>query len=388
MLSNFAVSIIGVFVPLILFTYTGNMLYSLGFLFMQGVLRIVFVALFKKHIEKRPQLFLLLRVFPMLLYACSVFLLDVNIWLGIAVVLLFGCLSDAWSTFSNEVILNYSSLNRAGKSLGFTRVVENVGIIASVVAGGLFLDHVGTWIVIVLSIGLYLISVVPLAYYYIKFRNTKGFNKEAISNAFLVVDEKQARGKRIKRATKQILNKYLFIYVLMCFIDALTNVFNLYVFTKTDSYTYASLITASYSGMYGLSCYLHGKLGEKRDLTKYLVVAGVVVAASIAWLPFVQNTTLVVVLFGVIGFFYAPGTIFLLERMLAKTRILGVSNQALFRRDVSISLGKSGTYILAFLGGFVFAILGVSVVFALYSLLIPWEEEKTRKTLINFLEGN
>ena len=186
MLANFAVNIISVFVPLIIYQYTQNIYISLVYLLLQYGLRIVFTVIFRKAMEKKPQLFLLIRIIPMLSYALSILLLDYNIWLAIGCILMFGSLSDAFSSFSNEVILNYSSLNRGGKSFGLTRFFEQVGIILSVLAGGVVLDHLNKSIVIVISVVIYLISVAPLIYYYVKFHKQPNFNQEAISNAFLI----------------------------------------------------------------------------------------------------------------------------------------------------------------------------------------------------------
>ena len=388
MLSNFAVNIIGVFIPLILFTYTGNVVFSLLYLVLQYTLRIVFTTIFRKAIEKRPQLFLLLRVVPMLIYASSVFLLDYNIWLAISLVLVFGGISDAWSNFSNEVILNYSSLNKSTKSFGLTRAIEQIGVIASVIMGGLFLDNVGTEIVVMLSIGIYLISVIPLTYYYFKYRNTRGFNSEAISNAYLTSGQKQTRDKRIKRASKQILSYYFWAYVLMCFIDSLANVLNIWLFTQTDSFTFASFVTATFNGTYGLSSYFVGKLNEKRDITTYIVVSGIIIGALVALMPFVPEQWMYIILFAIIGLLYPLSTIFFIERLLVKTRILGISNEALFQRETAVSLGKIGGLVLALAGGFVFAIIGIGVMYATFCAVVPVVEEKSRKLLINFLEGD
>src|SRR5690606_813042 len=132
---------------------------------------------------------------------------------------------------------------------------------------GLFLDYLNKNIVIILSITIYLISVIPLTYYYIKFRKEPNFNQEAISNAFLTYNQKQENNQKIKKVTGKILTYYFVLYFVMCFLDSLVNMFNLYYFTKTGTYTYASLISASFNGAFGIGSYIVGKLNEKFDTT-------------------------------------------------------------------------------------------------------------------------
>lgn len=388
MLANFAVNIIAVFVPLILYTYTGNIMMSLLYLLLQYSLRITFVTLFRKQMERRPQLFLLIRIVPMFCYAASLLLLDVNLWIAVVCLLLFSGMSDAISGFSNEIILNYSSLNRGGRSFGLTRLFEQLGIIASVLAGGLFLDYLDKSVVIIMSITIYAISIIPLMYYYFKFRKNPDFNQEAISNAFLTYDQKQEKNKKLRHVSKRILNHYFIIYFLMCFIDALVNLFNLYMFSKLGAFTFASLVSASFNGAFGLSSYLVGKLNEKMDTTLMTTIGGIIIGCLVISLPFVQNEIVIIAMFAVMGGLYPLSSIFLIERMLSKTRILGISNQALFNRERANSLGRIGGISIAIAGSFLVAFTGIGLVFIVYSCLIPPFEERTRNILVRFLEGD
>lgn len=388
MLANFASNIIGVFIPLILYTYTNSITISILYLMSQYTLRISFTVLFRKYIEKRPQLFLLLRIFPMLIYSSMVLVLDYNLWLAVVCICVFSATSDSFNAFSNEVLLNYSSLNRSGKSFGVTRLFEQLGVIASVLAGGMFLDNFDKSVVIIISIIIYLISVMPLMFYYIKFRKSPDFNKEAISNAFLTQGQRQERTKKAKAVSKKILTSYFLIYLLMCFIDSLVHVYNLYMFTTIGAFTFASLVSASFNGAFGLSSYVVGKLNEKYDTTLMAMVGSLIMAGLIVVLPFVGNEIVVIIIFSVIGGLYPLSSIFLIERMLIKTRILGISNQALFNREKASSLGKIGGYVFGVFGTLLPAFFAIAAAFALFGILIPIREEKTRKILINYLESD
>lgn len=389
MLANFAANIIGVFIPLILYTYTNSITISIIYLIAQYTVRVTLTTVLRKQIEKRPQLFLLLRIIPMLIYSSMVLVLDYNLWLAVVCICVFSATSDAFNALSNEVLLNYSSLNRSGKSFGVTRLFEQLGVIASVLAGGLFLDNFDKNIVIILSITIYLISVMPLTFYYVKFRKSPDFNKEAISNAFLTQGQRQERTKKAKLVSKKILNSYFVIYLLMCFIDSLVNIFNLYMFTTIGAFTFASLVSASYNGAFGFSSYLVGKLNEKHDTTIMAMIGSLIMAGLVVVLPFVgTNEVLVIVIFAIIGGLYPLSAIFLIERMLIKTRILGISNQALFNRERAASFGKIGAYSFALFGPLLPAFFAIAVAFALFGSLIPVTEERTRKILIEYLESD
>ena len=385
MLANFAVNIISVFIPLILYTYTGQIYISLLFLLVQYSLRLAFGMLFRKYIERRPQLYLLIRIVPMVLYALTILILDYNVWLGAGLIAVFGGLSDAFASYSNEIILNYSSLNRGGKSFGLTRLFEQVGVILSVLAGGLILDRLDKVVLIIISVSIYLLSVLPLVMYYFKYRKKANFNQEAISNAFLTYGQKQ--DKKAKEVSKKILLNYFYVYTLMCFIDAMVNIYNLYIFSTVGVFAFASLITATYNGTYGISSWIVGKINEKHDTTLMTTIACLIMAVLIVFLPFVQNEFVIIAIFGVIGGLYPFSSLLLIERMLVKTRILGISNMALSYRERGNMAGRLAGFATALVVGFVPSFFIIAGFFALFGINIPIVEEKTRKLLMKFLEG-
>lgn len=388
MLANFAVSLISVFIPLIILQQTGNMLFSILYLLVFYSFRILFVTVLKKHMMKRPQLFLLLRVVPMVIFASSVLLIDVNLWLGVVLVCVFGGMSDGFAAFSNEIILNYSSLNKGGKSFGLTRLFEQLGIITSVLAGGFILDNFGKVVVIIISISVYLVSVIPLLYYYIKFRKNKDFNKEAISNAFLTYDQKQTHSRKIKKVSSRVINNYFLLYLLMCFMDTIVNSYNLFAFAIYGTFTFASLVSAAFNGMFGVSSYVVGRLNEKYDTSTMVLIASLVMAVVVVALPFVPNQVVVVMMFAVLGGLYPFSSVFLIEIMLIKTRILGISNNAIFARENASSTAKMMAYSSALFGTLLPVFFVIGIAFGTFAIIMPKREEVTRKILVDYLEGN
>ena len=388
MLANFAVNIIGVFVPLIVYSYTGSITFALIYLLCQYTVRFVATTLLRTQIEKRPQLFLLLRIAPILIYASMLLVIDTHLWVAVVGLCVFGGLSDSFNSFSNEVILNYSSLNRGGKSFGLTRMFEQLGVILSVILGGFFLDNLDKSVVVFISISIYLVSVVPLLAYYIKFYKDPNFNKEAISNAYLTYGQKSDRTKRGQTTSKKILVHYFVLYLLMCFIDSLVTLFNLHMFITYGQFTFASFVSASFNGAFGLSSFIVGKLNEKYDTTLAATIGAAIMAVLVPTLMFVKSPVTIIAIFTIIGGLYPLSSIFLIERMLIKTRILGISNQALFNRDRANIVGKAGGYAMGVFGMFVPVFFAIGALFMAYALLIPYTEEKTRKLLVKYLENS
>lgn len=387
MLANFALNLLGVFVPLIIYQTTGTISYSIIYLVMHHLFRYIFSKIFRKKIEKQPQLYLLIRVLPIIIYAGMVIMIDYNLWLAISMIAIFGGMQESFKYLSNEVILNYSSLNREGKSLGITRVFEASGVVLSVILGGLFLDNLSRTVVVVIVILLYIASIIPLVIYYLKYRNSANFNKEAISNAYLTYGEKQVRTKHGRTATKRILLNYFIMYSLMCVVDSFIVLFNLYVFIQNGQFLYASMVAASVNTFFAIGSYVAGKIGQRYDTTWMVTISAIVIGVLLSILPHINSGVLLISTFAVIGALWPFSVLFLLDRMLVKTRILGVSNKALYLREVANNLGKGGGFALAIFGVYPYVFILIGAAYALYGLLVPSTEEKTRKLLIDYLEN-
>lgn len=384
-LANFSTNLVGAFIPLIVYQKTNSMVYALLYLVCTYFFYVMFTLLLRKWLEKKPQLFLLLRIFPIVIYSLSILLIDVNVFWGSAMVCVFCALSDTFKSNSNEIILNYSSLNKGSNTLGLTRVFEQLGIIVAVICGGLFLDYLNQFILIALALGIYFISVIPLLIYYIKFRKSKSFNKEAISNAYLAYSQNEVKTKAGKKLSRKIIFQYFLIYLLFNFLDTINNAFSLYLFTTSGLYSVAGYITAVFNACIGFSSYIVGKLNEKHDLTWYVCAASIIAGICVVLLPFIPNIYVIYGLFVVIGICYPFFSIFLLERLLAKARILGISNRALFARNNS-SIGRCFVFPMGMFGTLIPIFVATCIALVIMGVYIPINEEQTRKELVNYLE--
>ncbi|MBQ3048047.1 MAG: MFS transporter [Clostridia bacterium] len=392
-LSQFASNIVGAFIALIIYQSTDSFSYAFLFMFIAMALRIFITKIFYKQMAKRPQLFLLIRLIPFLLYSVCVLLFDTPYRvLGIVLASIFYGFTVAFKDIPLEFVFSYSSLNKGTSSLGLSRFISYCGVILAIILGGLFLDNLPKWIAIFVACVTYLISVIPLFIYYLKNRKTKGFNKEAISNA--VESFKQIKIKKHQQTviSKKLLTKYFIIYLLFCVYDALISLFNLYLFkVSAESYGLTSYIQASFYGMFALGCFVSGKLDEKLDLTKIVCFCCVFSGILVCLVPLVTHLFwLEIILFALIGFCYSFVSIFCYSRMMTRCKIMGVSNRALLNRAQASRWAQMIIYGVAMLSPVMFipAFILTGLMFASCSIAIPINEEKTREILVDYLENN
>lgn len=389
LLSNIAINLISAFVPLIILEATGSMILAAVSFAVQYIIRSVTVLLLYKPLCNKPQLVLLLRVIPLILYSIFIFIIDTNLWVGVIGTIFFYGISDCCKRMPLEVLLNYSSNEAKQEStgLGFSRLVEQVGILIATLIGGFLLD-IDKRIVVVISVSLYIISCVPLVIYYYRSKNDKTFNHDAVSNAQLTFKSDENRNSIGKSLALKILILYGVTYFVYCFVDAITTCYNIHLFVGNGSYAMAGVFSAIYYGTFGLGSYVFGKLNEKKDLMPIVIVSCIVCGAGIIPLIFNIPVWLGCVLFGVIGFMYASICLFMFQRLITKTRILGISNIALFVREITsngsvviaVAFGSFGTMIPSF--------VSMALAFFVSSWLIPHNEEKTRRWLVDYLQYN
>lgn len=395
MLANFANNLVGAFMILIVYQYTGSLVAAMIYGIAHHILRLVINIVFDKTrvFSRYPQLLLLLRAIPIISYNVLVILLEVgvNVWLCIVGICIFQAFDYGLNNVSKEIIFNYSSLNKSGGSLGLTRVFEQIGTIVALIAGGMLLD-LSPILVVCISITLYLISVIPLVNYYIKSRKSKTFNKDAISNAVAVLDKKENAATSSKKLSKQLLITYGFVYFSFAFLDLMTGMFNLSVYISQGSFTTAGILSAIFNVVYMIGSYIAGDLNEKKDLSIFISVCCFIIGVSVLFLPYIAahlDTMFwaVCVIYTIIGMLYPFVSIFVLQRMLSKTRIVGCSNNALVIREEACVVAYSCGYAMGFATiPAIFILMSVALIAS--SVIIPVCEERTRKNLVDYLQNN
>lgn len=392
-LSQFASNVVGAFLALIVYQSTNSFTWAFLFMAFNMVVRIVLSKIFYKAMAKKPQVFLAIRLIPFLLYSLSILLLDTKLEiLGIILTMLFHALAVTFKDLPMEFIFNYSSLGKGASSNGLSRLFEYIGVISAIIIGGLFLDNMPKWVAIVVACGAYLISVIPLFIYYLKQKNNATFNKDAISNAVESFDEIKIKKRQKDVISKKLLVRYSLIYFAFCVYDALMPLLSLYLFkVNAESYAFTSYIQASFYALFGLGCYVAGRLDDKIDLTKIVCLCCILSGLIVCAVPFVANFIwLEVVFFGFIGFFYSFISIFCYSRMMTRCKIMGVSNRALSKRAQASRYAQMLIYGIAAISPVMFipAFFVTGLTFASCAIFIPKNEETTREMLVDYLQNN
>ena len=386
-LSNFSTSLISAFVPLLIYQETGKLYLSVLCLLLQSVANILFTLLLKKWLYEKPQICLMLRIVPIILFqVLLVFLAEIPVWAVIGCGIFTG-LNYTLKYIPSDIIFAYATPPDAStKTLALSRLSEEVGYVLAGVLGGLFLDYIDYTILIIISLGLYFFGSLPLVIYYIKNRKQKAFNTEHISNAVVHLESKPNDG-RGKAVIRKITLGYALEYMLVGGIAVLYSMFTFMVYLSGGSYLTAGILVSVFDGVYGLSTLLVGKLDELVDLTFYTALSGIVIGVLTVVISFCAGTMLSFVAFEIIAFLWPFLTIFINQRMLQKAKILGIAND--------VSTGKQLGSLTGCAFGYLFGLISVPLIAVVSGVMticggvfLPINEEQTRNDMVNYLENN
>ena len=390
MLSNFANKLVGAFIALIIYQSTNSIALAVTYWVASEALRMIITLCIKNLYGKYPQLFLLIRIIPMTLYNIFIFVIDYNPAVGIVFVGIFSAFDWALNTLSREIIFNYSSLSKknGNSSIGITRLFEQIGTIVALLVGGYLLD-INKTLVLILSLTIYGISVIPLIMFYVKSRKQKTFNKDATSNAMDTLTKDEELKKESKSLTKKMLLTYFIVYFGFAFVDLLQSTYSLLMFTKQGEFATAGIINAVFNTFYALGFYVAGIVNEKYDITKFITISAILIGLLTIALPFIPTNLFILISidFGLIAFLYTFISLFVLDRMLLKSRIMGCSNKALYMRETGCVTAYIVGYSFGFLGLIsIFVVTGITMIASAF--IIPASEEKTRQHLVDYLQNN
>ena len=388
-ISNIATKLVGAFIPLIVIDATGSVALGAVSLIVIYAIRMLFNYILKTFYEKYPQLALLLRVFSVVLYSICVILIDKFLWVGVVGAVVFYGLDVSLKSLPSEILFNYASQEQSeGKSpLGFSRLMEQLGVLVALVIGGVMLD-VDKTLITIISIIIYLISVVPLVIYFIKSRGQKTFNKDAVSNARIKYDKNPELRNNADKISKKILWAYAVTYFIFCIQDILGNAFNIHIFLETASFGSAGYVNAVYNAFYGIGCYIFSYIDNKKETTPLIVFSCLASAMLVLSLFLFPNFVWWYVAMAVAGVLYGFICTYPLSRLLPKCRIMGVSNNALFFRENASNLSVIFAITFGVFGSMIPVFIVNAVAMLVSSVTMPLNEERTRKMLINYLQNH
>lgn len=390
-MSNFSTKLVGGFIPVIVYNYTGSMQMAMLTLCIQYFLSFFFDLILEKWLIKYPQLFLFLRLIPIVIYeVLLLFVAKYPLACVIGIGVAFSC-SYTFKHIPKEVLFAYVNAPKergTGTSLARGKLIGQLALICGTILGGVALDYLDTSVLVITSISLYFIGAVPLMIYFIIHRKDENRNEEYSTMEHINLKTESRNKEMSNSASKKIVREYLKFYFLQESWNAMYILLPLLMFTITGTFTSSAIASAIFDGLYGLGCYLFEKLDAKRDLTALSVIAGIVLGLSGISLIFVKNIIVFYVIIALMSTCYSLIFFFSYHRMLMKSKVVG--------RNIDCIINKINMYfvttgIIVSFGVFLpvqtcFAIAGMMSIGG--AIAIPHVEEKTRRILVDHLEDN
>ena len=393
-MANISTKLVGGFIPLIVYNNVSShkMELALLTLIIEYLLSLLFGILLRKFLISKPQLFLFLRIIPIVVYEILLLYVAKNpigcvIGIGVAY-----SLSYAFKYIPTEVLFAYVNAKKkvgTGRQLAISKTLEQLSIIIGVLIGGLFLDFLDMRVMIIVSISLYAIGAVPQLLYYLVNKKKSKINQEYASYAHIALKETSQDKVFANKVSKKVRVQYVLFYFLQESWQSIYIMIPLLTFTLTGVYTYSAIATAIFDGVYGVGCIIAGKLNNKKDLTIVSSILGVVVGLMAISMVFVkaEYIWLIYVLCGVMAFSYSFAYFFMYDRLLKKSKIIGRNTTCIINKIYMfmlstcciVSCGLIGLPVAFCVGGGMSMLSGAS---------IPYVEEKTRRMLVDHLEDN
>lgn len=396
-MSNFSTKLVGGFVPVIVYKYAPEpykMQLALLTCAIQYLFSFVMNIILKKVLVKKPQVFVFLRLFPIILYEILLIYVETNPILCVVGIGLGFSLSYVFKLIPTEVIFAYNHGTRrsgTGVQLATNKLIDQIAIIIGTIVGGIALDYWDLKILVIISIVLYFIGAFPMLIYYLLHRKNGKLNQEYSTLEHITLKEMSYDTEQAKAVSKQITKTYKIFYFLQESYNAMYILIPLLIFTITGKFTNSAFAGALFDGLWGISSFVFGKLEHKKDITNLSIIGGIVLGVCSISLIFIKSENLLwlfYLLIGLMAISYGVTYIFMYNRMLMKSKIVGRNTEAIINK---INMYFLSTFVIVSFGLFLpitscFCIAGgFSIASGVVSKNV---EEKTRRILVDHLEDN
>ena len=170
-------------------------------------------------------------------------------------------------------------------------------------------------------------------------------------------------------------------------VDAFYAVFGFLVYLSSGSFLLSGVLNSIFDALYGTSALVVSKLDEKYDITITSSVAITAMGVIGIVLSLTAGSVLSFVLYEVVAVLWPFATIFVNQRMLMKAKVLGMTNDASYAKQVGTVAGNSIYFVFGFI-----SVMAIGLVSAIATIgcgiFTPINEEKTRQSLVNYIENN
>jgi len=394
-MSNFSTKLVGGFVPIIVYKYAPShkMLLAILTCVVQYIFSFVLNLILKNQLVKRPQVYLFLRLFPVILYEVLLLFVDLSpLMCAIGIGIGFS-LSYVFKLIPTEVLFAYNNATKksgTGVQLAFSKLIDQSAMIMGTILGGIALDYWDMRILIIISIILYFIGSFPILVQYFIHKNEKDFNQEYSTYAHMALKEQSYDTEYANNVSLKIRKTYCWFFFLQESYNAVYILMPLLLFTITGRFTDSAIAGALFDGIYGISCLLVGKLEHKKDITKLSTICGVLVGVMAISLIFVKENIiwLFYILISIFAICYAVAYIFMYNRMLMKSKIVGRNTTCVINKINMYFLSTACIVSVGLIAPISICFVvagGMSIVSGIIS---PHLEENTRRILVDHLEDN
>lgn len=394
-MANFSTKLMGAFVPVIVYKYAPVYKMQLAILtiVIQYFLSFLLTLLLKNILIKKPQVFLFLRVIPVIIYEVLLIFIDQNPWpcvIGIGVAYSLSYVFKYVPTESLFAYNNTSIASGTGKNLALAKVIDQSAIIVGTILGGFVLDYLSVHVLVIISVSLYLVGALPLLVYYIVNKKDKSLNQEYSTYEHMALKEHSSNTRYANSVSKKVRVIYCIYYFLQESYNAMYVLMPLFIFKLTGKFSYSAIAGALFDGFYGIGCYLTAKLESKRDITIMSATAGIMVGVCGILMIFMRHNTLILfyLLVCIMALSYSMIYFFMYNRMILKSKIIGRNITCVTNKINMFFLSTS--FIVSFglwlpLNACFLIASGFSIISGFSS---PYVEEKTRRMLVDHLEDN
>lgn len=314
MFKGMADSCIKVFIPILIYQSTQNILQSFLFLIISYFLTAILFILLKNVIQKKPLLFLILHIIPIIIVSI---LLTCKITTLIIIIL---AVLDAITTVFYYASLNYMFvfLDKETNTAKF-EAGQNAGKIIFVLVSSIILGNLNNSFifVVVFSSILYVISVVPLCF---KYGELKNITKNVVNKSVIEV-------------AKQSKNFNLFHIFTGIFSFFNESFLPLYLFVNGISFSLIGVLVAlNYLINIGAG-YLAKYLSKKGRDKINLIINCIIICLAMAVL-FVPNTTVLYIATVLLNFSYNMIFVAFFTMFINDQKEKGIVADSIFVRDI------------------------------------------------------
>ncbi|MGN0961630.1 MAG: hypothetical protein ACI4PF_05485 [Christensenellales bacterium] len=393
-MANFSTKLVGGFVPMIVYKYaqSHNLELALLTIVIEYLLSYLFGLILKPLLIKKPQLFLFLRVIPIIIYEILLLYVAKNTLFCVIGIGIAYSVSYAFKYIPTEVLFAYVNAKKkvgTGKQLAITKTLEQLSIILGVIIGGVALDYLDMKIMIIISIVLYIIGALPQLIVYLTSVKNKKINQEYASYAHIALKEHSNDTEFANKVSKKIRVQYGIFYFLQESWQAIYLLIPLLTYILTGKFTYSAIATAIFDGVYGVGCLIAERLNNKKDLTIVASICGIIVGLMGISLIFVKAEFIwvIYIICAIMSISYSFAYFFMYDRMLKKSKLVG--------RNTTCIINKINMFFLSTCFIASFGLISLPIAFCvgggmsiLSGVSIPYVEEKTRRILVDHLEDN